>query len=603
MLTNVSPGYRKPLLFRGCSRCLVTLAILFSCAVSWAFDDRLDDIMYQDPGFRKATTHVEFSEGLKPLWQQALAKPESELQRMAADTIAAAHRAGMKGLEDTTDRLLELLQQESLEPTVRRAVINALIALDAKQSAKPLTDGLPTGTLDVARIVEPALARWDYAAAREMWRRRLNDPETERARLQLAIQCLGDVRDADAVSEILRIVKDANAEVPMRLRAARAAAKINHDDVLGVATELTSKNEDQPNASLLAATLLANQDSPAAVKLLKSLVSVESTTVRGAALRRLFEIDPKNVIEFIASAIKSKDVNIRRVGCETLVYQASIESVVLLTPLLDDTNPTLRRHVADSLVQLAEQESLRDAVIHNSSDVILNESWRGIEQSIIVLGTLDYEPVSPRLLELLTHFRPEVRVATAWGLRRIAVKETLAPLLVHAENQKELVVKATFEARYEASLDAQLSQIFQMFGELGYGEAEPLMREFVPKTLLYAGATRPAAVWAVGKLNEGKLDEPLAKQLAVRLADTESMVPEVEEVRRMSAIGIGRMKAESQLPALRKYAPEAPTSPGMGCVWALEKITGEVREVVFDRAVGANNWFLVPRRQSNSGDN
>lgn len=574
---------------------VVFLAAMLLCSVAVAFDDRVDDVMYQDPAFPEVTTRTEFSDELKPLWLKALARPESELQRMAADTIALAHRAGMQELDDTVDELLAILQQDPLEPSVRRAVTNALVTLDAEHAAQPLADGLATGGLELARIVEAALARWDYEPARAIWRQRLSDPEAERDRLQLAIQCLGIVKDTEALSVLLQITSDVNAAAPIRIAAARASAQINHRDVTVAADELASAARDQPTASLLAATLLTEQNSTEAVSILKGLVAVESRTVRGLALRRLFEIDPAHVYEFAAASLRSPDVNIRRVGCEALVHRADAEAIAQLAPTLDDVNPGLRRYVSQSLIRLAEQAPLREAVIQATADVVVQDSWRGLEQGIFVLAALDHEPVAPRLLELLTHRRPEVLVTAAWGLRKLAVSDTLPTMLDHAERQTASIVDDTADLKYLEAIDAQLSQLFQAFGELGHEEAEPLMRKYIPKDLLYAGATRPAAVWAIGKLHEGRADDALARVLAARLADSTSLMPELESVRRMSAIGIGRMKAESQLATVREFLIEAPSTPGLACAWALERMTGETHEFSFEWARAAGGWFLSPR--------
>lgn len=581
---------------------MISLALLFTCGTASAFDERLDDIMYQDPALPGFESRTEFADDLAPLWLQALARPESELQRMAADTIALAHRAGLPGLDVAADRLLAILQQDQLEPSVRRAAANALVTLDAQHAAKPFAQNMSTGSLEMVKIVEPALARWNYEPARATWRLRLSDPEIERSRLQLAIECLGVVKDADAVPALLRIVQDVNAEVPTRLSAARASAEIDHSDLIVAANALASAETDQPTASLLAATLLYRQSGEEAVAILNRLAVVDSVAVRGATLRRLFEIDPRLVYGFAGAAVTSTDVNVRRVGCEALAHRADAESVVQLATVLSDMNPGLRRDVSSSLLRLAQQEALRDVVIQASVDTVSRDEWRSLEQAIVVLAVLDHEAVAPRLVELLTHVRPEVLVAAAWGLRKLAVAETLPAMLAQAEQQFKLVEDNSFDLRYLQSLDAQLSHLFQAFGELGYDEAEPLMRKFVPKTFLYSGPTRPAAVWAVGKLNEGKLDEALAKQLAGRLADVESTMPELEAVRRMSAIGIGRMNAKSQSETVRRFANSGEGIPGLACAWAIERMTGEVIQFSLNIVLGSGDWFLVPKHGKGPDD-
>ena len=577
------------------------IAVLW-CSSSFALDDRVDNIMNQDPAFLYPTEQVVFPDNLTPLWLQALARPDSELQRMSADTIALAHRAGMPGLNETADELLAVLQREQLEPSVRRAVARALASIDARQAAELFLKIAETGSQEMAKIVEPALARWDHKPARAMWLQRLADTEVERTRLHLAVQCLGIVKDTEALPTLLELVHDVNAEIPIRLSAARASAAIGGEGLIAAARALASVEAGQPIASLLGATLLTEIDSPDAVSILKQVAASDSVTASGLALRQLLEVDPAHVYGFAATAIRSADVNIRRVGCEALVHRANIDSVALLARLLDDPNPGIRRDVSRWLIRFAEQESLRQAVIDATSEVISHDPWRGVEQALIVLATLDYEPAAPRFIELMMHRRPEVSVTAAWGLQELGVAETLPAMLAQAERQTTLVADETYDPLYLLAIDGQLSHLFQGFGRLGYAEAEPLMRRFIPKTLLYGGDARAAAVWAIGKLNEGKLDEELAKQFGERLSDVASPLPEVEPVRAMSAVGIGRMKAESQLPALRQFIGELPGFAGQACNWAIERITGETREFRLHGIRTPSNWFLMPKTSDRSGE-
>ncbi|MCA9142929.1 MAG: hypothetical protein KDB05_09090 [Planctomycetales bacterium] len=575
---------------------LICLTTLLICHNAIAFDERIDDIMYQDPEFPQATARVEFSDELKPLWLQALARPDAELQRMAADTIALAHRSGMLDLDDTADQLLAVLQQKDLEPSVRRAIVNALITLDARHAAKPFADVAATGSQEIVKLVEPALARWNYEPMRTVWRQRLADPEVERARLQLAIECLGTVKDAESLPALLQIVNNANAQLPLRLAAARASAAIDGNGLIATANELATVETGQPMTSLLSATLLTESDSSEGISILKKLATSDSVAVSGLALRVLFEIDPKLIYDESSSAIHSTDANIRRLGCQALVHRADIDSVALLGPLLNDLDPSLRRDVADWLLALSKQADLRESVIQTAVDVVARDEWRALEQGLIVVAMLDYEPAAPRLLELLSHRRPEVLVTAAWGLRKMAVADALPAMLRQAEQQTTTVVDGSNEPRYTFAIDSQLSHLFQAFGEMGFKESDPLLRKFIPKTLLYNGRSRPAAVWALGKLHEGTVDERLAASLAQRLADVLSMEPEVESVRQMSAIAIGRMGAESQLQVLRDFVREAPGNAGQACAWSLERMTGEKRDFALEFTRTSSNWFLVPKK-------
>lgn len=576
-----------------CAVSFVGSLLVTSASDVVAFDDHIDDVMYQDPQFPEYTTKVVYSDQLKPLWLEALQQPDAELQRMAAETIAHAHEWGLEGLEDTVPELRDILKRESLDPTVRRAVVNALVTLDAKESAAQLAALLDTATIAIAQLIEPALARWDFPPVRELWRQRLGDATTEQSRMQLAIACLGAVGDLESSSALHEIVKDTNALFPLRLAAARALSQIKGGNNVALARAMSGESA---NAALLSVSLLLHSTSAEAIELLRQLARQDSTSVVHAALQSLYAIDPKLVLEFTEVAIGSRDANVRSVIYKGLVHKSDAPAILQLGPTLNDVNPNLRRYVTRSLLQLARDPDRRQTVIDVASDAISQADWRGIEQGLVLIGALDHEPAAPKLLELLAHKRPEVSVAAAWSLRKLAVKETLSAMLEQAQRQTKVAEDHSYEAKYYHALDLQLCQLFQAFGELNYREAEPLMRRYIPKLkLLFDGRARPAAVWAIGKLNEGKVDEALASQLAERLADNMSMEPEIDPVRQMSAIAIGRMNAKSQIAVLNRFAIEAPSHVGLACAWSLERMTGEAREFNFEQNISVSGWFLTPR--------
>src|SRR5207237_1185157 len=83
------------------------------------------------------------------------------------------HRMGMRDLEDTVPRIIEELEVPNAHAVVRLAVARALIALDARQAAPVLMRHAEADGLDTARVVEPALARWNYAPMQPTWSARL----------------------------------------------------------------------------------------------------------------------------------------------------------------------------------------------------------------------------------------------------------------------------------------------------------------------------------------------------------------------------------------------------------------------------------------------
>jgi HEAT repeat protein len=325
--------------------------------------------------------------------------------------------------------------------------------------------------------------------------------------------------------------------------------------------------------------------------LLKKLAADKEPAVAAAAIASLWAAGRQHALPFAAPNIASADANLRRLAAELLCEEGNVDSIAKLGVMLDDRNPSIRRFVAARFVRFANTEdaALRKAVLEQSTAMLGGESWRGLEQAALVLGSLDHEPSAERLVALLPNDRGEVRVASGWALRRLKVAATYPAILAHAVEVEKTIAKEDSGS----ATTKQLSQIFQLFGEVRYTDAERLMRKFVPKSPLDQ-RVRGAAVWALGYLYLDNPKSDLPKLFAERLADNASPMPEVDYVRQMSGIGLGRMRAESELGTLRRFVQiDGPnTKVGRGCGWSLERLTGEKMPPGTDRQDGVLGWFL-----------
>jgi HEAT repeat protein len=553
----------------------------------------VDDIMWQDPYLSGPTWLPKFSDSLVPLWLQALDRPDAETRRVAAGTFAIAATRAMPGLEPGVTPLRQILSEDD-DPVVRRAAAAALVAMDAKDAADALRAAATNDGLLMAEIVEPALAEWGVAAAHEMWMARLTDPRCEPALQRLAIESLATAGVTAAVEPLLATVVDDSRPLAVRVASARACGTLQASGLVDTANDLANRKlRPQHAGPLLAALLLTRHDTPAAHDLLTTLASDPEPAVATVALDRLREIDNTLALPLAGAAIASADAGLRKLGGEILIAQGDATAVAALCPLLDDRNPDVRGMVAGSLIDFATSDSLLTVgVLDGTMAVLSGTGWRGLEQASLVLGTLDHEPAADRLLELMHHERPEAAIAAAWALRKLSVDATLAPLLTFAEEAQE--VMAGPGAPWHVGL--QVSQVFQFYGEVLYAPAEPLMRKFIPKSTLLPEA-RGAACWTLGHLKASEPDEDLARAFAARLADVGSPDPESDLVRTMAAISLGRMKSESQLSTLRTFAEQhGPVDTvGLGCLWAIEQITGEPMETIETLFFGVSGWFLQPQ--------
>jgi HEAT repeat protein len=588
--------------------------LLVSTATAIELDSARDHDPKLDPDETGAVV-AKFHPRLKALWLEALARPEADLKRQAADAIVRAHRLGMPGLQEVVPRLLAELEAPDAHPVVRLAVARALIALDARQAAPALMKRSRTGGFDAARLIEPALAGWDHAPMRPVWLDRLKDARTSRGPLTLAIRAAATVKLVEAVSHLRRLGLDPTAAGDIRLEAARAVGTLQssglEEDARPLAADASpSKVLDR----LVAASLLAHHRGQTAEALLLRLGSDGEPAVATVAVRRLFEIDPARPAPLLAGLVKSPDAGLRQLAARSLAELRTPEAVALLAPLLDDPHRELRVFAREALIRLADVEALRGAVRRAVMQVLTAAGPRGREQAAAVVGALRHEPAAARLLQLLDDDAARVRVAAAWALRRLAVPATASALL-------ERVRKETDRVRSPAPAEPALDETFRVLehliealGVLHFQPASPLLKKYLPPppmppppgvvNPLWQPQLRTAAIWALGHIHAAdaknmgpnKGPESLARSLEERLVGEGGLVGAI------AAVSLGRLKAKEYVPLFRQRYGNDKESLAVrrACAWALEQITGETLPVltVPPRKIRYGNWFLEPLDES-----
>jgi len=566
-----------------------------------AVEIAVDQAEQLDPLVKIPVETAAFSPQLLPLWEQAIDRPDVEPRRLAIDTLTLAAKRGMTGLDAMVPRLEKLLATDA-EPQVRRAAAGALVALDASPAAAALAAAADRDGLLVSLQVEPALARWDHAPQRDVWLSRLEaearQPGSDPARrglTLLAIDGLGAVREPRAAGPLETLVTDRDGGADIRLAAARALGAIRREGLVDIATVLAAGAEGKGPSSLgrlLAVELVGEDAGDTAEELLARLAVDPEPAVATAALTRLDGIEPERALEIARRCLDVADAGQRHLAARLVARPGDADCIARLGPLLGDRNPTLRRFVTGTLGGLATEPSLRGPVIDQGLAALAGDQWRALEQGALLLGHLDHEPAADRLRTLLDHDRNEVAVSAAWALRKLQVDATLPPLLTYATALRgRLQERLTPEqgARYAR----QAQQLHQLFGIMRFKDAEPLLREYVPKDQTDARA-RSAAVWALGLLHEDEPECDLGALFAERLADVDSLPPESNVVRWMAAVGLGRFKAAGQLETLQLFARRDTMylETGIASSWAVSRITGEPMppEPADVRTIGG--WFL-----------
>jgi HEAT repeat protein len=520
-------------------------------------------------------------------------------------------------METTITPLLAELDKADQPPVVVLLVAQALIELDARDARASLLKRSQSGDGDLRAAVEPALARWDYRPARAIWRERLDKPETGHWDLILAIQGLKEVKDQAAADPLRKLALAEQVPGPIRLEAARALGTLRPEGLEKDAERMSA--DPSPRGlvpRLVAASLLRQHRSPEAIAIMQKLARDAEPTVAAVAIARLLEIDPELLVPALKVLLANPDANVRSFAVDVLHRRPTEEHLHLLSERFDDPHIEVRRKARRYALELAGDKKWREQIITDATARLKGDQWREQEQATILLTQLDHKPAAARLVELLRSNRPEVKVTAAWGLRKLAVPETLPGVVKYIQddieaqpNPRKAPPKASNrqgnnapppeEPRVSIEVrDHTLSQLHQFIGRQKYRPAEATLRRFIPKLAFgFSGECRAAAIWALGLILEGKTDDALASAVEARLNDVGSIPPEDFRVRWMCAVTLGRLKAKDKERSLRMWCkafkPEL-DRVNNACGWAIELITGEKMPPPETVVRQQRDWFLVP---------
>jgi len=582
---------KRPAMF---CRQVVAFAVLFFFLTTTVYAEiKPDFLMQSDPKLHVPEVERKIVRDFKSLWQQTLQRPEVDLQRLTAESIARAHQFGIPDLIETVPDLERILQEPSSHPTARFATARALIELNSRDSADKLMKAAQDFGADLRQLVEPAMAEWNVASARQVWLKRLDTRNVRARDLILAYRGLGKVREASAMQPLLAVVMDLVRSPDLRLEAAAAVGQLSESGLEESADRLSHETRTSRIINRRCAIhFLARHESEVARKQLIEMATDTEPSNAAAALQRLNEIDSNLVLPLAETAMKNADVHVRMQGAIAYIKLPTPARIVPVAQLLDDQHPTLRRHVCTELVRLAGNPDLGDAVRSSAMDVFKTDRWQGQEQCSLLFGALQFKPAATRLVEVLESTRPEVMVSSSWALRRVADPSTIPPILDKIKRQTE-----ARRTNFKFELDHQVAHLFEACRQMNAKEAIPQMVEYIPKSMIMGDYSRCAAIWTLGVFYEGNPDKALAEQLIGRVTDMAVLpMPELLTVKQFCAISLARMKAVEHAAAIRGILEmDGPVSMyGMGLRWALKELTGEEFPVPKQSKIIEGNWFLEP---------
>ena len=550
-----------------------------------------DYAMDSDPLLTDLSVIKAYSDKYLPLWLQALGRPEADLQRLAAETVAQAHLDGTPKMDQAKPALIRIVSTKETHPSARFTAARALIVLEAKEAAPQLWQAGQAHGADLRQLVEPALARWKHPPAYEAWRKRLTTADSSHRDLMLAIRCLGDARDLPALPQLLAIALDSRRVDAERLAAARAAGQIQDNGREEDAGKL-ARPEGTMIDRLCAAALLQRHSSDAARTILLALAADPQPSVAVSAFSRLNAIDFSLALPLAEKSLQNPDSGVRREAVRAYAAVPTLERIQSIGKLLDDPHPSVRGLIREEFRRLAGDPRYGDAVRRSAVEALAAESWRGQEQAALLLAALDHKPAAPRLLKLLDSPRGEVMIASAWALRKLALPETLPVMLERASHLTDVRRR---QQNFD-SLDFEVAHLFEAMGLMKYQPAEPLMKRYIEKSIPMGEYSRSAAIWALGKLHAGQPDEALGSAIVGRVTEPfTGFPPEAMRVRHAGAIALGTMKSKSQAGQLRAFSRQTGGNKlYLAIRWSLKEISGEELPMPGPLAVSKGGWFLEP---------
>lgn len=605
---------KRPVIFRAPFACLLIAAGLLLGAARGAAEPLgpvepavggwIGQPMDIDPAIEPIGATLALDPRSLALWLDALEGEHVADRRRAARAIRAAHAEGVAGLAPALPVLMRVVNDDA-DPVARAEAAATLEALDDPAAAEALLAVLLEDDPDLVLPADRALRRWRHAPAAEAWLARLADADQPLALRLAAAQGLGRLGHTPSIEPLTGIVGDRRRPVSLRLAAAEALGRIDRRGLTTLARPLARSARAEER--LMAVRLLTHHPGWGEVGWMTALARDDEAAVSAAALRSL------NRTPELAGVVRGMTDGLTSEGRPNVRYQLAVawsraepaDAAPTLAAMLDDPGVAVRTFARDRLIELAADPAGRSPVAAAVGRVLdAPPGWRAAEQAALVAGRIDLDAAAPALLALLDHARPESRLAAADALRRLAVPDTLPTMLAHAEaltarwpdpDNPAAAADPQATSWSAQSLGHELVQLFEAFGQMGYSEADPLLRKYVPKSSRYGAEARGAAVYALGKILEGKSDARLANQLAGRLSDVSGLAPEAEPVRYFAAITLGRLGARGQLPKLQRFAEsEAESETGGACRWAIGQITGQAPPAPEPETRYSRGYFLEP---------
>lgn len=510
--------------------------------------DTLPMRMHLQPHLFASPNTEKLDDRYVPLFERTLREVDDiELLETAALSLARVAEGKMQSIETATDILVKHLQSHT-NRRIRFACARALANSESTSSAAALLK-LDSETDDAERLwIDPALARWKYGPAADVWKKRLIDDSQTAVAVSLACEGLAALNDSQASEALRTVLNNRRSAFEKRLAAAKALSAIAPETAFEESGKYIPGNVSE---RILAVQLLSSPHSESLAKLF-ALCADNSDGVASTAWQAMIRLNSEGLLPALDSGRSHRDAVIRMTTARVMRQFPTPERVVWLHEQLSDKHLEVRNVAREMSVLVAqEQPTFRDSFVAMAGDRIAAdpENWQGIEQSLLLLGQLRGTQFSDRCIPLLEHPRDEVLVTAGW-LLHLFPDATVEPSVRQQLTRNDAVFKAPATAPEGAYLGHQSAYLIQYAGLMRLKDLQPFLEPNFKKTEPGGSEKRSAAMWAMGLMHENDPVPELTKSYLERLADRLGLMPERDPIRRMSAVALGILRAKSAAPGL-----------------------------------------------------
>jgi len=491
----------------------------------------------------------------------------------AARTALDLSSQRMENASDVLENILSALERGESNLRTRQMLVSAAAAILDDRNAQRLW---PFAEKDAESraCIEEALIRVKSSVGLTHWRSVIESNLASPSDLARALDGLavcGQETDLELLRSYLRKQRGSG---PVMVRAARALGKLSTSGQLDLAKELLASKYEQ--RFYLAALVLAQHQGVAVVEALRTIVQNGNGVAKQVAFESLCKTDRSEARELAKELVSDTESGVRQSAVSFLESFEDRPSFLLLARRLADEIPSIRRQVRKELLRRSREPEFRKLVDKIISQAISAPQFEAAEQAVILIVELKDMSREKDLLELLDHPKPEVTIRAAWALSILARdKGTLEAMRVHSQSWTDKVMSTTSPMQRLETDEQRISFLLEAFGSCQFQDTDALLRLYIPKAdgvKRLPSRTRLSAIWAIGKLYANQANADLRKQLEDRVNDMAPVVPELLEIRFVSAIALGRMGDKEATDTLTKYIGQSGDTLHEACNWALREL-------------------------------